>query len=383
MKKNILFISETVPGNTIASAVLMFRHFKWLEEKGHRIFLFMYGDQYKTKPVPDSWQVIETQIRKWWYPPYKRFNPLKTIRFWLLYLNYKEEITRTNPDVILSYLNGTYFSGFSAFLSKRLIKPLFIFYHDNSEKMNHSGDPALYRQQLNFNYFVLKQAKTIWAISDHLVYEEFKNKTKTVYPVSEITGKKAVWKSDFEQGPVVGFAGSLYNEILEPTIRFVKMVEKLNGKFIIFSPVKENVSRLKEISTCVEVKDVMPTGYVCDYLAEHCSSFLVNYPEKVSDMPWIDSNFPSKFTQFLQTCLPVLCQVPAKSAIGIWCTENYYEGYSNQFDEEGTKHLLNLTMNKADWQRLSDQSKHFSETTFNPESINQILLRDILDECPI
>lgn len=377
MKPSILYVSETIPGNSIASSVLIFRHLTWLEDKGYSITVFPYGDKWKSQNLPGSWNVIDTSIRKWWYLPYRPDSILRSVRYRMLLADYRTAILERKPTAIFTHLNGQYYSGFAAFLSAELGIPLYVFYHDNTEKMNYTGNPSMYQLQVDFNRRIVQQATNIWSISDQLVYPGTESKTHRVFPVPEPIPAKAVWKPTFNTSPVVGFAGSLYDQIVPATIRFVKVLEKLNGKLIIFSPVARNVQVLQEASKAVVVMPVNTTRFVCEYMIGHCSSFLVNYPETVAGMPWIDSNFPSKFPQFLQTGLPVLCQVPADSAIGIWCRNSGYTAYTDRFDEEGTAELIRQTTDEYRWKALAAESIRFSETDFDPETINGVLLTDL------
>ncbi|NUQ81807.1 MAG: hypothetical protein HUU10_09380 [Bacteroidetes bacterium] len=377
MKPSILYVSETVPGNTIASSVLIYRHLTWLEARGYSITVFPYGDKWKSQNLPGTWKVLSTTIRKWWYLPYRPDSILRWVRYRMLLSDYRKAILETKPTAIFTHLNGQYYSGFAAFLSEQLGIPLYVFYHDNTEKMNYTSNPAMYELQVAFNKRIVGQASAIWSISDQLVYPGTEIKTHRVFPVPELISRKAVWKPTFSTSPVVGFAGSLYDQIVPATIRFVKVLEKLNGKLIIFSPVARNVQLLQEASQAVVVMPVNTTRFVCEYMIDHCSSFLVNYPETVAGMPWIDSNFPSKFPQFLQTGLPVLCQVPADSAIGIWCKNSGYTAYTDRFDEDGTAELIRQTTDETRWNLLAQESIRFSETEFNPETINQVLIGDL------
>lgn len=379
MKQSILFVSETVPGNFIASSVLFFRHLTWLEGKGYSINVFPWGDNWKSQNLPDTWNVIDTSIRKWWYLPYRPDSFLRWVRYKMLLADYRSAILEREPTAIFTHLSGQYYSGFAAFLSARLGIPLYVFYHDNTEKMNYKSNPAMYQLQASFNQRIAQQATAIWSISDQLVYPGTERKTHRVFPVPEPINGKAVWRPAFRDAPIIGFAGSLYDQIVPATIRFVKVLERLNGTLIIFSPIARNVQLLQEASKAVVVMPVATSRFVCEYMIEHCSSFLVNYPETVADMPWIDSNFPSKFTQFLQTGLPVLCQVPADSAIGIWCRNSGYSAYTDRFDEEGTAGLIRQSTDESRWKELAAESIRFSETEFNPETINQVLISDLKD----
>jgi hypothetical protein len=117
----------------------------------------------------------------------------------------------------------------------------------------------------------------------------------------------------------------------------------------------------------------MPTKEACEFVKKNCSGFLIAYPEDINQMPWIDSCFPSKFTQFIHTNLPILVVAPQESAISIWCEKNSWELLIHNYNRKTLIPIFKLLMNKHDWERLCSQSQKFSKIFFDPDQIHNNL----------
>ena len=379
MKKQALFISDMPPNNGLASSVIFYRHFILLEEKGYEINILIRELPEKNIVYPLTWKIKTLAARKWWYPPYKPNNFLKWIRYYILYSEAKPFINEVKPDIIIGFLNGVFYSGLAAFVSKKIKKPLAVFYHDRTEALHFRDNPKMQAVTYKHNAYVINQAKTVWTISPQLVYNkpQWKNKFKVVYPIPEAVPQKAIWKDWFAQKPVIGYAGALYNEVVDVMIRIGKLLEKINGSLLLMTPIKENVIRIKEEISNVIVAEVRDTTEACSYFVEKASAFIVAYPGDMESMPWIDSCFPSKFTQFAQTGLPILVLAPEKAAISYWCINNNWLGYSSNYKEENIVRLLKRVTQKHTWQAMSDQSINATENDFNQHKIQSFLEQDL------
>jgi hypothetical protein len=376
MKKRILFVSEIAPSNGIASAVLLYRHLKMLEESGCEINVLMYDSQ-SDDSLPSSWRVKKLPSRKWWYPPYRPHNALKWVRFLVLYLESLRFIRQAKPDLVIGFLHGVYYSGFAAFISKRIGKPLTVFYHDRTEKLLYHKDERMQGVAYKHNAYVINQARKVWTVSPQLTYPEpsWQNKFRVVYPIPEIIQQKAQWKEVFSTRPAIGYAGSLYNEVVDVMIAVGKELDKINGSLIFMTHLSENVKKIQAAVKGVVVVDTRNTAEACQFFAENASAFIVAYPEQMEIMPWIDSCFPSKFTQFVQTGLPLLVLAPKEAAISKWCVNNDWIGYSDDYQHlEG---LLEKIVVQDSWQAMADQSVHATRNDFDQRKIQALVEEDI------
>lgn len=379
MKRKALFISDMPPINGLASSVLFYRHFKLLEESGYEINVLIRELPEKDLVYPSTWKIKILAARKWWYPPYRPHNILKWIRYYILYFEAKAFISEVKPDIIIGFLNGIFYSGLAAFISKKIRKPLAVFYHDRTETLHFRNDSKMQAVTYKHNAYVINQAQLVWTVSPQLVYNNpsWKAKFKIIYPIPEIIKKRAFWKDDFERRPIIGYAGALYNEVVDVMILIGKELQKINGTLLFMTPIRENVMKIKQEIGNIIVADTRDTSEACAYFIENASAFIVAYPENIISMPWIDSCFPSKFTQFVQTGLPLLVLAPEQAAISYWCRNNHWLGYLSNYEKRNIVGLLKKVTQKDSWVAMSNQSIQATENDFNQNKIQSLLEQDV------
>ncbi|MFN0050085.1 MAG: hypothetical protein ACKVOU_13260 [Cytophagales bacterium] len=371
------------PVNTGASSVVFYRHLKLLEQDGYKISVVVneIGLKNANSEIPKSWNTFVLPNRKWWYPPYKPTGLLKKVRYYLIYLKLFSFIKSNKPNIVIGCLYGIYLSGFCAFLSQFLNIKLFMFYHDRAELLNYHGNQQMQKIIEIHNFEIINQSTKIWTVSEQLVYQKkgWENKFQVIYPIPEKLNFAApIWKENFAIAPIIGYAGTLYNEVVEIMIVIAKILKQLNGKLLILTNQTENVEKIKKQCDNIIYEQKSTTYDACKYIYENCNAFLVAYPEKTEQMPWIDSCFPSKFTQFIHTGLPIIVVAPEDAAISIWCQKSKWEGYSSQFESKKLKVFLQLLSQKENWLKLSNQSQAVSQHFFDPDKIHTLISKDIL-----
>jgi hypothetical protein len=379
LNKNILYIGDTLPHNGIASAVLVYRHLLRLEQEGYKINIIADENLSHGKVCPKTWNVNILPTRKFWYPPYKSYGILKWTRYLILYLSCRRFLKEVNPLTIIGFMDDVFYSGLSAFIANRTQTPCFVFYHDRTERLRFHNDPFMQAVTFKHNSYIINKALKVWTVSPELTYQStaWETKFKIVPPIPEPIIQKAKWKPSFQQQPVIGYAGSLYNECLEIVVAIGSQLENLGGNLMLMSVQDSNVAFVKGIAQKTEIVATRTTNHACEYMIANTSAFIVAYPEKMDSMPWIDSCFPSKFTQFLQTGLPVLVLAPQESAIGKWCLKNKWLSYSSNYSESGVNSLSKLITKEEYWKQLSNQSIFFSKTDFDAEHIQSLISEDI------
>lgn len=375
MDKSILFICEMPPVNTGASSVLFFRHLKLLEQDGFKISVVVneIGLKNSKSEIPKSWNTFVLPNRKWWYPPYKPDGLLKQIRYYLIYFELINFLKINKPDIIIGCLYGIYLSGFCSLLSKLLNIKLFMFYHDRAELLNYQDNLKMQKITQKHNFEIINQANKIWTVSEQLVYykQGWENKFQVIYPIpEELHFVPPIWNENFANSPVIGYAGSLYNEVVDIIIIIAKILKQLNGKLLILTHQSENVEKIKHECDNVINFPTMPTYNACKFIYDNCSSFLVAYPSDIKSMPWIESCFPSKFTQFMQTGLPNIVISTEESAIAKWCIKYKWIGYNSNYKKENIASFLNDLCIKNKWEAMRDQSIEFMNQYFDPEYIH-------------
>lgn len=366
-----------MPVNTGASSVIFYRHLKRYEDEGFLINIITNEQSYincKTS-LPQSWKIHILPNRKFWYPPYKPYGIFQMIRYSILYLNAHKFIRNTKPDYIIGCIYGVYLSGWCAFLSKKVNKKLYMFYHDRGEQLNYVNNSAMQKIMIDINSKIINQSEKVWTVSEQLVYDikGWENKFEVVYPIPEkLNFKTKEWNESHAIEPVFGYAGSLYNEVIDIMVEIAKELKKVNGKIIIMSHQTGNVEIIKSLCDNIVSTHTLPTtSEACKYIYDHCTAFIVAYPKDIKTMPWIDSCFPSKFTQFIHTGIPTIVISPKNAAIAIWCQKNNWLGYTDNYEKENLLLIFNSLKIKNNWEEMRNQSITFLNDNFNPDLIHK------------
>lgn len=377
MKKQVLFISDAPPNNGMASSVLFYRHLKLLEEAGYGINVLVHEITEKGVTFPDTWNVVELPSRKWYYPPFRPNEAARKIRFALLYQAARPHLKKMNPDVVIGFMSGVYYSYFAAYVANRIGKPLTMFYHDRTETLRYRYNPKM--QDLAFlnNSYVMEAAKVVWTVSPELVYHKWHDKFRVVYPIPETIPQKAQFRPSMLEHPVVGYAGTLYDEVVDSMLLIGRELQYMNGKLLFMTPQSDNIRKLTAELDNVVVVPTRGTTAACEYIRDNCSAFIVAYPERLDVMPWIDSCFPSKFTQFVQTGLPMLVLAPEGSAITRWCRRNKWIGCSSDFSGIGVQRLMAGLQKEAVWKAMAEQTLAAGEGDFNERRLQDLVEADL------
>jgi hypothetical protein len=212
-----------------------------------------------------------------------------------------------------------------------------------------------------------------------LIYNnpKWQNKFKVVYPIPQDIPEKAIWRDSNNKVPVIAYAGALYNEVVSTMISVGKELKKINGSLLLMTQLSDNVMKIKQVLDNIIVADPRDTLAACNYIRSNATAFIVAYPSKVADMPWMVSLFPSKFTQFIQTGIPTFVFAPTETAIGQWCIQNNWIGYESHYDQKSIDDLLALCTQKSKWEQMAKQSIYFAENEFAQQKIQAIIETDI------
>src|SRR5947209_7574308 len=110
MCRSIVFVSDQSPNTKLASAVIVYRHLCRLEADGWRINLVLHeGDMHRYEGRP-NWHIKVLPMRRQWYPPFRPYGVLATVRFQILLREVSRFITAHGPKVVIGHLQGAYFS---------------------------------------------------------------------------------------------------------------------------------------------------------------------------------------------------------------------------------------------------------------------------------
>jgi len=366
----ILFISEILPLATYASEVVFYRHFTKLAADGYEIHLITDRNSYQRRKTDLSplFKVHVIPNREWYYPPFKPYGILQYIRFNIYYYRFVKPIIKKHKiDTLFGFVNGNFLLALTAFVQNKTSLPLLSFFHDDTNELNFHIDS----KWINRNTAkILEASQLILTASDGFAenWKEFSNKFSLLYP---IPAEDQDLLSSNKPLLAIGYAGSVYNEIIPVLEKFSDCLSILKIPFTIIGNNKnadyldekyENVTSLPLFKTAEEASQ---------FLIENCKFCIIPYPEDMDTMPWIKTCFPSKFIQYCKLGIPTIVIAPAESAIGKWCLANSWLLYLDTYDFDKIKQLIQAT---AGSDEVKAQVEFFRRNTFDPQIIHQQFL---------
>jgi len=384
--RTLLFVSDVAPVGSHASSVILFRHLTALEKEGFTIVVCMSEDKGSRAVIPSAWICVPLPVRRRFYPPYRPGIGWTRALRWILFdrvLNAR--LGGRRIDCVLSLLHGEFLANYASWISRQRGIPLFYFYHDRGELLSHSKEPRLASRLRSQNLRLLGEpnVKRVWSVSDELIYavEGIESKFRTVYPLPEELGVQspAVWRDAFRDNPTLAYAGSIYNEVMDPLRMIARRLAKLGGHLRLYSHMHVQAKALQSEfpGVVVYVGDIPVTREVCEDIQSNASAFVVAYPEDVLAMPWSLDCFPSKFTQLVHIGIPGLVFAPSQTSIARWCVREGWLLYGADFSAATVDGLLSQITRSETWIRAAGQSHAAATHCFDPNTIKAQVLGDI------
>lgn len=383
----IVYVSEIAPADTQASSVVIFRHLRSLEHEGYRICVVTRAAAIRPGELPPSWQLVALPSRRPYYPPYRPQGLLRWIRWQLLDRIVQPALAGQEIHCVIGLLHGEYLVGYAAWISQRLRRPLFYFYHDRGEHLHYADNPAAAERLRRQNLAVLASPnlRRVWTVTPELSYDEpsLKGRFLTVYPIAERFADPAPchWRDALARAPVLAYAGSIYDQVVEPMRQLATELRSMGGRLHLFSHLAATGRRLAEEFPGVisYAGDVRGAQRQCALLREDAAAFVIIYPADVSAMPWCLDCFASKFTQLAQTGLPGLIIAPPETAIGRWCLAHDWLLYVPAGDLPGLRQRLQSLTQRESWERAAAQTRHAATHDFDPGRIERLVNDDVRD----
>lgn len=384
-QKTILYISEIEPTENAASSAVIHRHLRSLEDEGYHICVVLTETDGPRPVLPETWSLIQLPRRRAYFPPYRPNALLRFIRWNILDWFVTPKLSNINVHCIIGVLSGEYLVNYAAWLSEKIRRPLFYFYHDRGEDLYFANDPkgALRLKNQNLRLLQSPYMEKLWAVSPELNYAELGDSAKqsVLYPLPEqIDGiSKPEWSAGAGTGPTIVHIGTIYLETVDSMRSIVSMLQSLGGRLIVYSHRDEpGRSLMKEFPATVEFRGfVNDTKKMLKKTIEEAKAFLVVYPDEVRLMPWARESFPSKFVQMVQTGLPGIVIAPAEASIAKWCLANNWKLYSPTSKQESLKDLLLSLDEPVSWNEAAAHSRSVSEGIFSPEKLKAQVLDDV------
>ncbi|WP_029286648.1 glycosyltransferase [Pedobacter sp. R20-19] len=375
---NFLFISEHLPIDTYASEVVFYRHFKLLVENGHNVHILTDQNSFtnRKKDLLDQFHLHILPNRIWYYLPFKPYGILKKIRFYGYYNSYTRKIIAEQKiDKLIGFIHGNFLTTFSAYVQKKSRLPLISFFHDDTNELNF-GTGA---KSINNNTIEVLNASSKVLIASEVFkdnWQKFSHKFLLLYPIPAHNKKARIQTLNLTNHKI-GYSGTVYNEILPALDKFSNYLARLNSDLTIIGNNEKTFQLANKYNdlTCLPLFNTAEEAN--EYLISNCNICLIAYPEQTIEMPWIKTCFPSKFIQYCMLDMPTIIIAPHDSAIGKWCIVNKWILYSNVYDFEIIKNLLDQVSTNSD---IIKQVRYLKEEVFDPQITHKRLEEILLSE---
>ena len=321
-------------------------------------------------------------MRRWWWPPFRPYGFLARVRMFLLAQQCDRFVKKAGAGVILGYLRGNYFAGLASHLSRRHGLPLGYFYHDDTELFPDMVDRPKIRSHFRcFKAGLLEQSSVVWAVSAPMLEEEgATEKYRLLYPLSEAVdpAPAPVWKPEFSSRPFLVHAGTVYREIVAPLADLARALREMGGTLCLLTHNPEYAEKVQsQAGGAVEIRPGLPAAEAVSWIRSQAAGVVVVYPERMEEMPWIKTNFPSKFCQFTATGLPTLIHAPAGSALRRWAEAKEYPAILPAPSQPGLGEALRRCLERGAWERAAEICQGAWNGEFQPEAIHQSLASDL------
>ncbi|XHR30182.1 MAG: hypothetical protein ACFUZC_06405 [Chthoniobacteraceae bacterium] len=364
----LVYFGQT-PDQGTGSPVILLRHLRRLAAGGWRIELVTEDGQ--SDALAEKWPIHHLSLRKPWWPPFRAGNRfLRSLRM-RLWAGECARFFPEAPQAIVSYLSlySEMHSEVAAHYARRCSAPLTLIIHDYPPDF-----PGFDRRQtapmLRRSEWILKQAHQLWFVSPELAdqYDVPASKKHVLPPIPEGVAERARWRAENAR-PLIVYAGFAYPAQMPLFARLARVIAAAGGRLLILSRSTPELCALCEAEP-VEHRDLFPTNReALDFITRNASAVLVSYSERVEEMPWTRTSFPSKFVEFSQTGLPALLVAPRETALGQWATRNAYPDFYAPERIENAAAFVEALKTERGWAEKSANSSHFAETEFNPDVI--------------
>lgn len=369
---HLVYFGQT-PDQGTGSPIILLRHLRRLAAKGWRISLVAEDGQSSQLSESEGWEVHHLSLRKAWWPPFRPENPLLRKTRMRLWAGECTGFFPEPPQAILAYLSlySEMHSEAAAHYAQRCGSPLTVIVHDYPPDFpgfeNRNTQAILQRQ-----HWILRQAHQIWFVSPELAAQyDLPASKKNVLPPIPDAGDPASarWNPEFANRPLVVYAGYSYPAQISLFRKLARAIDAAGGRLLLISRPTPEIEALCATEP-MENRPLFPTNReALDFIRSHAAALLVSYSERVEEMPWTRTSFPSKFVEFSQTGLPTLIVAPEASAIGRWAAREHYPDFITPERLDAVPAFVEALKTETAWSKKSEGVTRFAQTEFHPDVI--------------
>jgi hypothetical protein len=370
---HIAYFGQT-PGQGTGSPINMLRHLQRWSRDGARISVIGEWGQSGECCAAEGWALHHLPHRRAWWPPFKNHDAglRRTIRMRL----WARECARLlgQPDAILTYLSyhSELLSEVAAHYARASGVPLSIIIYDDVAAF-HKGPPEEIAGLVRRYRWIMQQARQLWFVSRELAeaYGFAGGEHNVLMPMPEGGMPRVQWREEFAARPVVVYAGFLYEQQIPLLSRIARVIDRAGGQLLLLT---RETPALRDLCTRepITLQGLLPTNRdALDFVGKNAAGFLAAYCDRVEDMPWIRSSYPSKVVEFSHLGLPMLFVAPPESAIYQWNAEHRVPCNLLPTDEAGVAAFIAALKDRAQWAALAQSTGTLADTDFSPDHIQR------------
>ena len=370
---HVVYFGQT-PDLGTGSPIILLRHLRRLAAHGWRVSVV--GESGQSAQNTEGWPLFHLSLRKVWWPPFRPDNALlRSVRM-RLWAGECAGFFEQSPQAVLTYMSlySELHSEVAAHYALRCGAPLSVIVHDyppDFPEFPRQNVEAVLRRQ----HWILRNAHQIWFVSPELAdqYDIPASKKNVLAPIPEGCASPARWRVAFAQRPLLVYAGYSYPVQIPLFRKLARAIDAAGGRLLILSRKTPELEALCATEP-VERRDLFATNReALEFVSTSAAALLVSYCERVEEMPWITTSFPSKFAEFSHTGLPTLLVAPQKSALGGWARRQNYPDYLDADQLHSVAAFVEDLKNEAAWNKKSQLVTRFAQTEFNPDVIQAAL----------
>ena len=371
---HLAYFGQT-PGQGTGSPITIFRHLQRCAQSGARITVVAEWGQAADACLAEGWAVHHLPHRRAWWPPFsggEGWSRTLRMRLWA------RECGRIlgQPDATLTYLglHSGLLSEVAAHYARSSGVPLSILVHDDVRAFPPGPGETLDVLVRRYRW-IMQQARQLWFVSRELAgaYGFEGGPQNVLLPIPAGGTPRVAWRPDFATRPVVVSAGFLYEQQYPLLRRVARLIDRAGGQLLLLtcaSPALRDLCTREPIT----LHDLLPTNRdALDFVGQRAAGFLAAYCDRVDEMPWIRSSFPSKVVEFSQLGLPMLFVAPEESAIYQWNAERQVPANLLPDDEAGVAAFVTALKDRAEWERLAKATRALADGEFSPDHIQRRL----------
>jgi glycosyltransferase involved in cell wall biosynthesis len=359
----------------------MLRHLQRWARDGARISVVAEWGQSGECCAAEGWAVHHLPHRRAWWPPFKNSDEgvRRTIRMKL----WARECARLlgQPDAVLTYLSyhSELLSEVAAHYARTYRVPLSVIIYDDVAAF-HKGPPEEIAGTVQRYRWIMQQARQLWFVSRELAeaYGFEGGEHNVLMPMPEGGTPRVQWRADFATKPVLVYAGFLYEQQYPLLSRVARLIDRAGGQLWLLT---RETPALRDLCARepITLHGLRPTNRdALDFVGKHAAGFLAAYCERVEDMPWIRSSYPSKVVEFAHLGLPILFIAPPESAIYRWNAERGVPCNLHPDDEAGVTAFVAALKDPARWDQLAQSTRALADSDFSPDHIQRRMTARLL-----